>query len=112
MAPMIDSPSPVPGDVRASSSRVNRLKAWGRKPVREPGSLVEHVELQPPGILDSEQRDRPGAVAERVLDGVRERLLEIGRIAHQPAVRDVLDLDRASVPLRRGLEPGRHRGEQ
>ena len=56
---MIDSPSP-------GARRRPRLllpgepaEGLGQEPVREPGSLVEHVELQPPGILDSEQRDRP-----------------------------------------------------
>src|SRR5690348_13881816 len=67
---------------------------------RKAGPLVRHVEFDRVASRDRTQGDLPGAVAQRVVDQVRERLLESGRIAPHVEPRGALRSHHAS-----GLPP-------
>src|SRR5581483_12139030 len=73
-----------PGLVAAAEA-VERAR---QERLREPGSLVGHVQLDEVAALARRQRHRAAAVQERILDEVAERLLE--------AIRIRIDCDRVS----------------
>ncbi len=100
IARAIASPSPAPPPDLASSGRLKRSKARGRKLGREAGALVADVKLHGAVLREGTERGEAAAVTERVVDEVAERLVEAGSVAdelHAPR-RLHRDASRRSAP--------------
>ena len=88
----------------ASSARVKRSNARGRNSVREARALVVDVQLDGAVRCLGAQRHGPVAVRERVVDQVRERLLEPRGVGAQRHARRGVGLQRPPLGPRARLE--------
>ena len=97
IARTIDRPSPAPCPAAAEPPRTNRPKTPSASSGGDPGSAVLDRQLDvvphPPRAHD----DRPGAVAEGVVNEVRDGLLDAEPVGDHGRARVGGDLDRATL---------------
>ena len=112
IASAIASPSPAPPPARATSARLKRSNACGRKSAGKPApSSLTRSSISPSATAALEP-DGPGAVTERVVDEVAERLLQPDAVAGEGPRRRRGDLQRAPRLARARVEAAGDRVEE
>ena len=113
MASTIARPRPVPPRERARSPRVKRSKAWPFSAGSNPGPAVEHVQAHAVAGGLGRQLHGTLAVAQSVVDEIRERLLGAEPVARAaPGRRSSATLQLAAGLRRPRAEAARRGGEQ